>query len=411
MSPGAICHAMGNESVYQVVVVGGGPAGLAAASLLAQAGVNTACLTGRPSPARPDPRTVALMLPSMRLLKHLGVWPGALQDKAAPLRKLRLVDDTGSLVAADPVTFSAIEIGEDAFGWNIPVALLTEALEQRARAAGAILIPEQAIAAHRVSAQVSVTTRAEQILKAGLVIAADGARSAIRRTIGISTLDWSYEQTAIAASFGHSSPHDGVSIEFHKAAGPLTTVPMPGKRSSLVWMETPDRAETLMSLSNAEFAKQLQRETHGDLGLIDEIGPRRAFPMRGLTASTFAAHRVMLVGEAAHVVPPIGAQGLNMSLRDAALASQLITDAFDFGEDPGIDKVLSDYDTARRRDVLPRQAAIHTLNSSLLAGLAPFHALRAIGLTAISQVAPLRSRIIKEGLAPSSGLPRLMRLT
>ena len=117
----------------------------------------------------------------------------------------------------------------------------------------------------------------------------------------------------------------------------------------------------------------------------------------------------MLVGEAGHVVPPIGAQGLNISMRDAALAAQLISDAIGWDEDPGSTKTMQTYDTERRRDVLPRQAVVHTLNSSLLAQLAPFHALRAIGLTAISQIAPMRDKVVREGLAPQRGLPRIMR--
>jgi 2-octaprenyl-6-methoxyphenol hydroxylase len=392
-----------------IIVAGGGPAGLAAACLLRIAGLGVHCIEGPKVDKHNDARTVALMLPAIRLLTHIGVWPDALQRCAAALRKLRIVDDTGSLFAADPVTFSAGEIGADAFGWNIPVSMLIAALRARAGELGVDLHPGNVIRFQDGAEAAAVTLDTGNEMSARAVIAADGRSSVMRRTAGIATIDWSYEQTAIATSFDHSAEHHGLSIEFHKAAGPMTTVPMPGKRSSLVWMETHEKAAELLQLPDEAFARRLQIETHGDLGRISNPGPRGAFAMRGLTATRFAATRLYLVGEAAHVVPPIGAQGLNMSMRDAALAAQIIADAEDWGDDPGATKATSQYDEQRRRDVLPRQAVIHAMNSSLLSELAPLHTLRSIGLTAVSHIGPLRDRVVREGIAPSANLPRTMR--
>lgn len=400
---------MADKSQYHIIVAGGGPAGLAAACLLAKEGLKVTCVTGDPARRQPDPRTVALMQPTIRLLRHIGIWPAALQAEACALKKLKLVDDTGSLIAAPTVTFSADEIRADAFGWNIPVERLSAALEQFAGASGIELIDADAESYRVAGDHCEVRLKDGDTLTGHVTVAADGRASRLRATAGISTIDWSYDQVAIAASFDHSAAHHDISTEFHKSAGPLTTVPMPGNRSSLVWMEKPGIAEELMALPDDRFAKRLQLETHGELGLISNVGPRRSFAMRGLTASVFARNRLMLVGEAAHVVPPIGAQGLNLSMRDAAFAVQLITDAIGRGDDPGAAKTTETYDAERRRDVLPRQAVVHTLNSSLLTQLAPFHALRAIGLTAISQIGPMRDRVVREGLAPQRGLPRIMR--
>ena len=222
---------------------------------------------------------------------------------------------------------------------------------------------------------------------------------------GIRTNSWSYDQSALATSFAHSGPHDGISTEYHKAAGPFTTVPLPRNRASLVWLERPARAAELMALPDADLAREIQLACHGELGLVSDIGPRKLFPMQGLVARDFARNRTLLIGEAAHVVPPIGAQGLNMSLRDAAQAAELIAEH----DDPGHPDVLHEYDTLRRRDVQPRQQAIDLTNRSLLSGFFPLEAGRAAGIALLSRFAPLRRYVMQQGLAPVSGLPRIMR--
>src|SRR5437763_3904841 len=305
---------------YHAIVVGGGPAGLAAASLLAQAGAKTALIAETMSD-RQDPRTVALMLPSLRLLAELGLWPGTLAGQSAPLRKLRLIDDTGSPFHAPDLTFAAEEIGEDAFGWNVPLASLIPALAQSAEASGAVIHEGPARGLVLDAAAANVTWADDHQLSASVVLAADGRSSGLRNSAGISVTEWKLDQAALALSFGHSAPHHDISSEYHREAGPFTTVPLPDRRSSLVWMERPRRALALMALDDAALAAEIQIASHGNLGRISDLGPRGAFPISGLRARTMARNRVMLIGEAGHVVPPVGAQGLNMSLRDAALAA------------------------------------------------------------------------------------------
>jgi 2-octaprenyl-6-methoxyphenol hydroxylase len=242
-------------------------------------------------------------------------------------------------------------------------------------------------------------------ISAALCLAADGANSVLRKAAGIATDTWSYDQTAIATSFAHSMGHDNISTEYHKPAGPFTTVPLPENRSSLVWMERPARAEALMTMDDKQLAAEIQIETHGELGLISNLGPRKSFPMKGLTARQFAKDRVILIGEAAHVVPPIGAQGLNMSLRDAALAADLILAA----KDPGSAGVLAEYNAVRRAEVVPRQHLIDLMNKSLLLGFLPLEGARALGLTAVHYFAPLKRFIMERGLQQTDNLPFAMR--
>ena len=388
----------------EVIVAGAGPAGLAAACLLALDG-RRVVLAARDKGDASDPRTVALMQPAIRLLLHLGVWPGALKSETQPLRKLRMVDDTGSLFKAPALTFDPAEIGEEVFGWNIPLGLLIPALHARAMELGVAITGADVVSAQASGESVSVITTAGERIGARLAIAADGRNSIMREAAGIKTNRWSYDQSALATSFGHSGAHDAISTEYHKRAGPFTTVPMPGNRSSLVWMDRPAKAAWLMALSDAELAAEIQIGNHGALGLVADIGARKLFPMQGLVARDFARSRIMLIGEAAHVVPPIGAQGLNLSLRDAAQAAELIAGE----DDPGQPSILAEYDALRRRDIQPRQQAIDLMNRSLLSGFLALETGRAIGLGLLAQFGPLRRAVMQYGLAPASGLPRAMR--
>ena len=389
---------------FTVIVAGAGPAGLAAAALLAKEGIHTSVVA---PPAMKDPRTVALMQPSIQLLKYLDVWPGTLMDLTAPLRKLRMVDDTGSLLSAPTLEFDSTDMQLEAFGWNIPLQLLLPALRQRAIELGVTFIEAAATGAKSSDKNIVVTLSNGSEISAHVAIAADGANSVLRTATGIAVDAWTYDQTAIATSFAHTMGHANISTEYHKAAGPFTTVPLLDGRSSLVWMERPARAEVIMDMSDAELAAEIQIETHGELGRISAIGPRKAFPMKGLTAKQFARDRVILIGEAAHVVPPIGAQGLNMSLRDAALAADLILAS----SDAGSAKVMSGYNTTRRAEVLPRQQIIDLMNKSLLLGYLPLESARVAGLAALHYFAPLKQFVMQHGLSPSRNVPFAMRET
>jgi 2-octaprenyl-6-methoxyphenol hydroxylase len=246
-------------------------------------------------------------------------------------------------------------------------------------------------------------------LVARVVVAADGRKSRCRQAAGIQVNDWSYPQTAIVCCFDHERGHDDTSTEFHYDAGPLTVVPLPGRRSSLVWMVTPETAPDLLALDDDAFAAELERRTDRLLGMISACTRRAAFPISGLTARAFAARRVLLVGEAAHVIPPIGAQGLNLGMRDAALACEIVMDARVRGEDIGGKAVIEDYDRRRRRDVLPRTVAVDLLNRSLFQSFLPFQGARSAGLYLLDRVGPFRRAMMRQGIGPSEELPRVMR--
>jgi 2-octaprenyl-6-methoxyphenol hydroxylase len=387
------------SGAYDVAVIGGGPAGLAAAIALAETGANTALIARRAPYA--DNRTTALLGGSVDLLQRLEVWPGC-KESAEPLQAMRLVDDTGRLIRAPEVRFSCDEIGIDSFGYNIENRVLVSALEQRAaELSGLTRLDDEADRVTPDDADVAVHTIKGQSLSARLVVGADGRQSLCREAAGIKVRRRDLHQAALTFNIGHSRPHRNISTEFHTSHGPCVFVPLPGNRCSVVWVAAPKEAERLIALSDDELSDAAETQSHSILGRIKIEPGRHLFPLAIEQPEQFALHRIALVGEAAHVLPPIGAQGLNMGLRDAADIADIVRDAMLSGEDPGAPQVLKRYDSARRADIASRTFAIDIANRSLLSDFLPMQSLRAAGLHLIGSFGPLRRLAMREGLAPS----------
>jgi 2-octaprenyl-6-methoxyphenol hydroxylase len=395
------------DKAPSAVVVGSGPAGLTAAIALASAGVATQLVGKRP--VRADNRTTALLAGSVIALETLDVWE-LCASQAAPLKIMRIVDDTGRLVRAPEVKFEAGEIDLDAFGYNIENRNLVAALEQRARTLPALRMIEDEVSTIVPSdTTVALTLKSGDTLQAPLVIAADGRHSLCRAAAGIATDERDYKQVALTLMLKHSRPHRDTSTEFHTPHGPFTLVPLPGQRSSLVWVLNPMDADEIATLDDTQLSAEIERASHSILGKIEVEAGRGLFPLSIATARKFADKRIALVGEAAHVIPPIGAQGLNLGLRDAATIGELAITAKRDGRDIGGADVLAAYDRMRRADVGSRTLAIDLLNRTLLTDFLPVQGMRGLGLYMIDRIAPLRRAIMREGVAPASAQPRLMR--
>jgi 2-octaprenyl-6-methoxyphenol hydroxylase len=392
---------------FETIVVGGGPAGLTAAIALAAGGLATALIAKRP--ARPDNRTTALLGGSITALETLGVWERC-AAQSAPLKTMRIVDDTGRLWRAPEVKFESGEIDLHAFGYNIANRDLVAALEQRAATLPNLrLIDEEVSAVEPSEHAVTVTLKGGPQFTAALVVGADGRRSLCRAAAGIGSDERTYKQVALTVIVRHSRPHRDTSTEFHTPSGPFTLVPLPGLRSSLVWVLDPYKADEIAALDDATLGLEIERASHSILGKIELEPGRGLFPLSAVTAHQFAANRIALVGEAAHVIPPIGAQGLNLGLRDAATIGELAAEAKRAGEDIGGNNMLAAYDKMRRSDVTTRGVAIDLFNRTLLTDFLPVQGLRGLGLYMIDKIGPLRRAVMREGIAPTQAQPRLMR--
>ena len=387
---------------FDVAVVGAGLNGLVAAKAFAVAGFSVASLGAleRGGPGR----TVALFGRSIALLQRLGVWP-RIEASAAPLRTLRIVDDTGSLFAPGPVEFASSDIGLDAFGWNVENAELAEIVaesllgESQARRSG-VRVERLGWEADRVTA---ISEGA--IVAAKLLVGADGRGSPTRKAVGVTARVHAYRQSALTVRLAHSRPHDDASTEFHTREGPFTLVPLPPKdgaanRSSLVWLMSESEGRRRAALDDRALAREIEKQSRGLVGSIELVGGRALFPMAAQCASRLIAKRVALVGDAAHVFPPIGAQGLNLGLRDVEDLVAAAERARDLGRDIGETAPLRDYERARGPDIAVRMIAVNGLNLSLLSAFAPVDALRGAGLAALAAIGPLRRMAMREGLSP-----------
>lgn len=390
-----------------VAVIGGGPAGFAAALAFAVSGQHVALVARRG--AMKDNRTTAFLQASIEMLRRLGVWERVEAD-ATPLKVMRLVDDTDRLFRAPEVRFAAAEIGLEAFGYNLGNRELVAAMEARgAELPNLARIDDEATDIAVGPDSVTIRTGAGSIIDAQLIVGADGRHSPSRAAAGIAVTHRVLPQVALTFNIAHTRPHRDMSTEFHTTSGPCALVPARGNRSNVVWVVSAQEAERLLALSDEALGEAIERQSRSILGKCTVEPGRFAFPLSFDEPQHLAAKRVALVGEAAHVVPPLGAQGLNLGLRDAATIAEIASDALARGDDPGSDAVLRDYERARRGDIASRTFVVDLANRSLLDDLLPVQMMRAGVMTLIAGITPLRRMMLREGVAPSFGLPRIMR--
>ena len=387
---------------FGAVIVGGGPVGYAAALALAKTGASVCVITGqRAGVSIPDfGRTAALMSGSLDFLDTL--WVGEAIAKASwPLAAIRMIDAKGGLVRAPTTTFRAVELGKTEFGRNIRNSELVTILRAKAETMPITLIDDLFETASRVGDGVELRCAVGRPMRATLAIAADGRRSMLRQAAGIGASARDCRQTALTFHVAHPRDHEDVSTEYHTAEGPFTLVPLGPGLSSVVWVVRPERAKRLLALDDEAFALAAEQQCQSLLGSFTLRGKRGSTQLIDSMAERFALPGFILAGEAAHAFPPIGAQGLNLGLRDARDIGQLQLAG------ANLPSQLSRYDRVRRLDAATRSTAVDMLNRSLLSTFLPVDLVRAAGLAALGAFSPLRKAAMWLGMGQDLSKLRL----
>lgn len=389
------------QDKFAVTVAGGGLAGNTAALALALSGFDVAAVA--PKPSREDGRTTALLASSVAFLRELGVWDDV-APHASPLATMRIIDATGRLLRAPELAFHASEIGLEAFGYNIANTNLLKALAKACMSTGRVTFIEGAVESAIFGDGLQrVTLDNGRSLMANLVIGADGRNSAIRRLCGAGEREWSYPQTALVLDFRHTHPHHDASTEFHTAEGPFTFVPLGPDRCGLVWVQRSEKAEDRMKWRTEALEREIERQMGSMLGRITITSPVQAWKLSGLVAKAFGGPGWALAGEAAHVFPPIGAQGFNLGIRDVELIAEMARGM----ESSRLAALGPRYNMRRFADVASRTASVDILNRSLLSGFLPVQLARLAGMHAINMIGPLRRLLMREGVSPGGQLKSL----
>ena len=309
-----------------------------------------------------DPRASAIAAAARRLFEAIEVWD-AVAAQAQPILDMVVTDSKlDDAVRPTFLTFGGeVEEGEP-FAHMVENRHLVDALVAKAKELGVDCARARSADFENADNAIDVQLADGETISARLLVGADGARSKIREQAGIATHGWNYDQSAIVTTVAHEREHNGRAEEHFLPAGPFAILPLTGKRSSIVWTENAREAERIVALPDEEFHAELEKRFGLQLGDIEVIGPRRAFPLGLFTARTFIAERLALVGDAAHIIHPIAGQGLNMGLRDVAALAEAVADAARLGLDIGAADVLERYQRWRRFDTMTMGVATDGLN-------------------------------------------------
>lgn len=378
----------------EVAIVGGGLVGSASAEAVARQGMS--CLHLAP-PAPPDRRTSALMQPSSDLLRNLGLFDDP-AELGTPLTRIRIIDATNRLVRAPETLFDSAEANLQAFGWNFPnialAAKLTELADEHANLQRVEAAAED-IARTHVGWRIGLSDGTN--ITTDLLVGADGKNSFVRQHAGIGVREHKFSQSALVANLNLGRPLDGESVEFHYPNGPFTLVPAGENRANLVWIDQQDVLEAARALPDTELEQVLTSKAMRLFGPLKLASKSFVFPLSSLVATELAASGLVLVGEAAHAFPPIGAQGLNLGLRDVAALADAVagrnTTATDWA-----DAVSQTYTKNRDKDVGRTSQFVGALFKSLLSDFLPVQAFRAGGLWALKMSPELRRRAFQTGM-------------
>ncbi|MBX2834359.1 MAG: FAD-dependent monooxygenase [Micavibrio sp.] len=392
-----------------IIISGGGIAGTTLALLLAQSDFDVALIEPFP-PKQPgqSARTVALMQSSLNVINACdGIW-AEIADLATPMEKMRLIDISRPVKEPVISEFAASDIDMNAFGYNIPNDHLRFSLFEKAKTHKRVTLFADALESYELSSShIKVRLADGKVIDGRLIIGADGRGSKVREIADIKAKKKPYDQIAITCLINHNRSHENTSTEFHKSGGPLALVPLIGNQSSVVWVENKERAEEIIRLPKSEVEEMLMEKSQNILGAITLEGGLESWPLCTIKAEKLTAPRCALIAEAAHVMSPITAQGLNLSLRDVAALAEILVDHARLGLDIGSASVLQKYEALRFHDVGSRIFGVDGMNKLVSSDRKGVKELRRLGLKAIDNLPLLKNYAMQIGLAPQKDLSRL----
>ena len=396
------------SQVFDILIAGGGIAGLALACCLKEtmgAGLKVLVADPKLGESEGRDRAYAIAAGPRRLLERIGAWD-KVSPHAQPIVEMAIMDGRAH-DALRPTQLRFKERGDEPLAHMAMSDDLIAALVERATALG-VECARDAVSRLAPRPYTIEATIAGAALRARLVVAADGARSRLRALADIATFGWDYGQSAIVATIAHERDHAGRAEQHFLPAGPFAILPLPGRRSSIVWNEARDDAKALLSLQPEDFKRQLEARFTLKLGEIEVASKPVAIPLAYRIARRFVAERLALIGDAAHVVHPLAGQGLNLALRDVAALAESVVERMRLGLDPGAAEPLAAYERARRFDVAASGLGMDMMNRLFSNDLPPLRALRDFGLRLVDRAPALQRLLIEEAAGERGAAPRLL---
>ncbi|MGD1923516.1 MAG: UbiH/UbiF/VisC/COQ6 family ubiquinone biosynthesis hydroxylase [Paracoccaceae bacterium] len=399
-----------SDPKYDVCILGGGLVGSAMALALDTQGFRVALIDPVTADVRGDPgfdgRAYAVAPGAANLLRALGAWD-ALEDNAQPVTGITVRDTCTGPVPPAMLHFDPAEGLNTTLGWIVEDRHLRGTLLNRLSESGVQCLDGALgeVARETTGAAVRV---GDDALRASLVIACDGRRSATARAAGIRYVGWTYGQTGLVSAIEHDLQHGGAAHQAFFPGGPFAVLPLTENRSSLVWSERDAEAARIKALSDDAYLAEIARRLDGRLGEIRPAGKRWAYPLGLSLATEYARPRLVVAGDAAHGVHPIAGQGMNMGLRDVAALTEVLTEAARRGEDIGSIDVLRRYEQWRRFDATALALGMDALNRLFSTDLGPAQALRNLGLGLIGHLGGARRLFIAEASGRSGEVPRML---
>jgi 2-octaprenyl-6-methoxyphenol hydroxylase len=400
-----------SKEKYDIAIVGGGPVGLTLALALVRSvtGVRVALLDRRDFSVPRDQRASAIAAGVRRVFETLGLWE-QLAPHASPIRNMKITDSgKGDISRPLFLRFEGEVAPGEPFAHMLPNTATIGALLQALKGKVDFLAPVEVTGYAADAGGARLSLKDGRVITAPLIVAADGGNSGLRAMGGITVTGHDYRQSGIVTTISHELDHEGTAYEHFRPAGPFASLPLGGRRSSLVWTETTEAAARYRQMPLDEVAAEIEAVMGSSLGAVRVEEPLQVFPLRLQIAREFVAPRLALIGDAAHVVHPIAGQGLNLGLKDVAALAEVVVEAMRLGLDHGAVDVLERYQRWRRLDTALMAMVTDVMNRLFSNDVAPARALRDFGLGVVDRLPPLKGAMIAQAAGLARGGPRLLR--